>query len=490
MCKYLLFFFLSVTFVGCQSEPVSTNSSPANSQNTPPTTSPVVPKKARQPIRISGTISNPTADEIFLTKGRQQQRSAVRNGKFQLQQMVSERASYKLKYNGQVIPLHLAPGDELELSFDGFQVDKQLRFSGASDKVQKYLQEKKAQSFKNYTERRKAVTLPEAEFMKQTDEALKQQQDFLENHLFANPGLPADFIVHEKAEILYDWAKQYQDYKLYRAFYNQREEYTPSADLLAFTDRLNLNDPASLSSDYYRNFLIAHVSEKASALVQKDLMEGKKIASTRHAFDLTEASHNHPLVQNYLLYFFLKNHLKSSGINDAAALYERFKNNVTDAQYREEIDNEFLKWQPLLAGNPAPGFAYPDSKGKVVDLKDFRGKVVYIDVWATWCGPCKTEIPHLEKLQENFEGQPVAFLSVSIDNNVAAWEKMLKDKNMKGVQLIADQAGNSKICQDYKIQGIPRFLLIDQAGKIVDVQADRPSGGHIAEEIQGLLNNG
>ena len=67
----------------------------------------------------------------------------------------------------------------------------------------------------------------------------------------------------------------------------------------------------------------------------------------------------------------------------------------------------------------------------------------------------------------------MAFVSVSIDKDVKAWEKMVKDKNLKGIQLISDKAGNSKISQDYKVSGIPRFILVDDQGKIIDVKAPR-----------------
>ena len=136
------------------------------------------------------------------------------------------------------------------------------------------------------------------------------------------------------------------------------------------------------------------------------------------------------------------------------------------------------------AGNPAFDFTYPDRNGDSISLADFKGSLVYVDVWATWCGPCKREIPHLLELEKDYHGQNIVFLSVSVDEdeNYDAWATMLDEKEMGGVQLFA--SGWSKIAKDYKINGIPRFMLFDSEGNIIDVKAPRPSN----EGIRSLID--
>lgn len=137
-------------------------------------------------------------------------------------------------------------------------------------------------------------------------------------------------------------------------------------------------------------------------------------------------------------------------------------------------------------GEPAIDFKFQNSEGKEVALSDFKGKVVYIDVWATWCGPCKQEIPHLIKMEEEYKNKNIVFLGVSIDaqEDHAKWKKFLIDYNMKGVQVFAgDKAAD--ISKPYKIKGIPRFILIDKNGRIVSDNAPRPS----SSEIKLLLNS-
>lgn len=142
-----------------------------------------------------------------------------------------------------------------------------------------------------------------------------------------------------------------------------------------------------------------------------------------------------------------------------------------------------------LTGKPSPLFSYKDVKGKTVNLADFKGKYVYIDVWATWCGPCRQEIPHLQKLEEQFKGSKIAFISLSIDEAKDAdkWKKMVAEKSLGGVQVMADNAWKSDFVKAYSVESIPRFILIDPKGNIVDPDAKRPSEPELAAQLKKLL---
>ena len=142
----------------------------------------------------------------------------------------------------------------------------------------------------------------------------------------------------------------------------------------------------------------------------------------------------------------------------------------------------------MKEGEDAPTFNYADLDGTIHGLENFKGKYVYIDVWATWCGPCRKEIPHLEELQEKYKGNDkIVFTSISIDQDTKAWRKMVSEQEMKGVQLLADGAWQSSIVRDYKIKGIPRFLLIDPNGDIVSANAPRPSSNRIKAKLAHLI---
>ncbi len=142
-----------------------------------------------------------------------------------------------------------------------------------------------------------------------------------------------------------------------------------------------------------------------------------------------------------------------------------------------------------FTGKPSPEFVnYENHKGGTTSLSDLKGKYVYIDVWATWCGPCKKEIPSLKKVEKQYHGKNIEFVSISIDDETLhdAWKKMVTDKELGGIQLLADNNFKSKFVQDYKIQGIPRFILIDPDGNVVDANAPRPSSPKLIELFKSL----
>ena len=136
-------------------------------------------------------------------------------------------------------------------------------------------------------------------------------------------------------------------------------------------------------------------------------------------------------------------------------------------------------------GEPAVDFTYTDTDSAAHSLSSFKGSLVYVDVWATWCGPCKAEIPFLKKLEEDYHGKKITFLSVSVDTDRAAWLKMVADKELGGVQLWAD--GWSEITKSYAIFGIPRFLLFNAEGKVISTNAARPSSPEIRTLIDASL---
>jgi len=147
----------------------------------------------------------------------------------------------------------------------------------------------------------------------------------------------------------------------------------------------------------------------------------------------------------------------------------------------------------LAKGQTSPVFnKYENFKGGTTSLSDLKGKYVYLDIWATWCGPCKREIPHLKALEAAYKGKNIEFVSISVDNvdgrrgSRESWLQMVKNDQLGGVQLFADNDFNSQFIRDYNINSIPRFILVDPEGNIVSADALRPSDPQIRNYFQEL----
>lgn len=143
-----------------------------------------------------------------------------------------------------------------------------------------------------------------------------------------------------------------------------------------------------------------------------------------------------------------------------------------------------------LKGKPSPDFDYENYKGGKTKLSDLKGKYVYIDLWATWCGPCRAEIPFLQKIEEKYHGKNIEFVSISIDKakDNEKWKKFVLDKNLGGIQLFADKDWESEFVTSYGVTGIPRFILIDPKGNILNPDAERPSSPELQKQLDSLLN--
>jgi thiol-disulfide isomerase/thioredoxin len=190
-------------------------------------------------------------------------------------------------------------------------------------------------------------------------------------------------------------------------------------------------------------------------------------------------------IKNQLVNFYeTNNNVDSSIINAGPKSIDRTINS-----YKRYISNINEVKRQLPKGMDSPVFeAYENFNGEKTSLSDLKGKFVYVDIWATWCGPCKVEIPHLKSLEKKYDDRNIAFVSISVDSpkRSGSWEKarekwktMVTEEAMGGVQLFAPEGPKSQFVEDYINIGIPRFILIDPEGKIVSAVAPRPSSDEL-----------
>lgn len=229
-------------------------------------------------------------------------------------------------------------------------------------------------------------------------------------------------------------------------------------------------------SDYYTNF-------KADRYLTKQLLDlpygdrfltglvyRKVDLSSRPTFEQQVAA----IPDDVLKGQFVVGRLESSrSYTDFQEMNSAFNKYFTLEEQKQRAAAVKAKLVETKTGVPAFKFAYPDITGKKVALDDLKGKLVLVDLWATWCGPCRAEEPHWEKLNEEYKDKAVAFIGVSTDQDKPKWESYVKEKQLKGIQIHA--GSDNELSNAYKVNSIPRYILIDKAGNLITADSPRPS---------------
>lgn len=148
-------------------------------------------------------------------------------------------------------------------------------------------------------------------------------------------------------------------------------------------------------------------------------------------------------------------------------LLEKFKKGAPDSKYTKEFDKMWSLRQNLMIGGNAPDFELSTAVGKKVKLSDFKGKVVLIDFWASWCGPCRKENPVVVALYSKHKAKGFEILGVSLDDDKDAWMSAVKEDGITWTQVSDLKGWESSIAALYQVEGIPATFLIDKGGKIV-----------------------
>ena len=188
---------------------------------------------------------------------------------------------------------------------------------------------------------------------------------------------------------------------------------------------------------------------------------------------LSDSTTNQYLARGYLRYL-------SKGEVAAVEpyLFDYQKSNP-DSRYTATLNKEYNAWKTIAKGEFAPNFTATYADSTAFQLSDLLGKVVYIDVWATWCKPCLEEVEPADKIRQHFQDQDeLVFVNVSVDGRRKTWEDHLLEHPEEGVINVNDPGNfKSQIAKSYKIDGIPRYIIIDKEGKIFSIDAQRPSSG-------------
>ena len=430
---------------------------------------------------ISGTIQNIENTKVTLYNlyDSEYKKELIldENGSFTDTITIQKNNAFIIGERRNLTAFHLETGDSLHINYNAKDYKNTIDVTGSASATYSYLVERKNKGTEILGKGTDIYKKEEAVYKELQQKLKKAQEDLLYNY----EGLSASFIAKEKNDINYTYLANLDKYESYHAYYAKKEDFKPSEDFLKEMDNLVYNNEDDfIYSNSYRSLITSKMRLNASKITEKD-------STSSDIAMLTAISKiENQTIKNKLLYDNAKYGITYT--NNLEDFYTVFKANSTNEKNNAKIEESYNSLQKLAKGSASPQFKdYENYAGGTTSLNDLKGKYVYIDVWATWCGPCIAEIPSLKKVEKQFHDQDIQFLSISIDEKEdhEKWLKMIKEKELGGMQLMADNNWDSKFIQDYMIKGIPRFILLDKEGNIINANAPRPSN----EELTTLLNN-
>ncbi len=423
---------------------------------------------------ISGKVENAKKAKELKIKGKKGFEEVItlrEDGTFADTLQPMQTGRYVIRIGRAGFPIYLEAGDNLKIVIDMANKENPITFSeGKAVAVNNYMLAKEKRENDKVAEfggSRAFFMLEETKFLSALDGLEKENLKVLEEAKF-----PKEFVATEKKTIKYEKLYSLSTYAKYHATLIKDKNYKPSEKITRPLEAITYNNSEDYENIFpYKRIVLGYFQGKFyEENADKDAVVKEVKDSGIELLKKDFAS-------------FLVNTL-SLGEQDLKGKVAQIKSLSSDKKVLETLEEFLATADKLGQGKPSPKFAYKSIKGKKVKLEDLKGKLVYIDVWATWCGPCKGELPYLQKLEKEYHRKPIHFVSISVDNTEQPWRKMVKEKKLGGIQLHADKNWQSDFVQAYGIKGIPRFILLDKKGNIISADAPRPS----SDEIKPLIN--
>ena len=365
------------------------------------------------------------------------------------------------------VKLFLEPGDQLHIDADLLDLPQSLRFSGQGAANNQFLAALRSR-FPDYLD----IDYEDLEvdaFRKIIDQRRSELESFLDEGCSQYQLTPA-FVAHYRAEITYEWAKELVSYPRNYERQNGRENEAIPDDYFDILDQVELVDETAIGTSDYRTFLSRNFLRLWIEWNDQPATKQMTTEERRNQFE-TYVPYNHAkrVLHGKVLYFFLAGEIvmdfQYGLFNIGEQRWAEFLQDNPYPAYTEVVKEVVREASKIKPGQPAPDFTLDDLQGQSVSLSDFKGQAVFLDFWASWCGPCIEAVPHLEELKQQTRDQKVVFLNISLDP-ADEWYQAVDEHGLTGVHVHAPGGRQSAVAQLYQVSGIPSYFLVGPDGRM------------------------
>jgi peroxiredoxin len=386
-----------------------------------------------------------------------------------------EEGYYFLKENGNYHLTYLNPSRKINL-----QIEKNdIKFSGVGGNENNYLLEKEiflkslpltAPSSPEYE------TLTEKEYLNLVNSNYNKKIQFLKTF----KDLKEDFIELETESFYYDKMVRLVFYETNLQYLKNDKSFKVSKNFPKLYENLNLKKERLLIHYNYLFYVNSYIKLKVAEKLKKNPSLDEVITSLETTNELIE---NNKIKEMLVFWISKWNLVKSKNIDKA---YLKFNSIVLNKNYKNIIREKYLKTKNIGKGDISPIFNLVDTNDNLISLSDFKGNLVYIDIWNTYCKPCIVEMPKFEKLKKDFIGKNIKFVSICVNSPKINWKKMVERKKLTGIQLFSRKS-ESDFFKKFMFKSSPRYILIDNEGKIIESHAGKPSESKLLDMIEKNL---
>ncbi len=471
---------------------------------------------AKSSFELSGTITEAKAKAInlwiyknYLASNPDLIVGALNsNGNYKFKSVIDAPVFAVLEYNNSRLKFFFEPGDSVNMSFNDDDLHSGTAITGRGADNNFFLNNFESTFQKDLTDSLWTSRMLNGSvdaFENELFKSRKSMDDYIGMNVVIHPVAPA-FKDYMRNLIMYRYWSMLLAYPVVRANSDQKiltVEPLPDVMLKNITEA-TLNNPEALLCDSYKSFLYFYVVYYTSAangfkkFNDYSTAADRKVAFAKahllgQTFDIwlaqlciDEKDHVSP--------FMLRSMVNTLKTSDKYNNYYPYISSICTA--RMQMKDEKPKTEPVVKSekesSPANDeMGLKDLNGKPYSLSSLKGKVVYIDFWASWCGPCRQMMPYSKDLHGKMtdkQKKQITFLYISIDANEEAWKKAITDLSIEGAQAISPGNWTSKVCSYFQINSIPRYMIMDKKGNIVDFNAKRPADPSLMDDLTKLID--